>query len=92
LLTGGAAKARRVASKSGALTQWPAEWAGETTAKAATAFSGLHIGAKVVTAAGAEWPAAAQEAAYRHAREALQHWHLVKAGARLARVLTILWL
>jgi S1/P1 Nuclease len=92
LLAGsGAAEARKQFPATGSLPQWPADWASETASQAAKAFEGLKIGAKVVTAAGAEWPATAAEPAYQGAREALQHEQLVKAGARLAQVLTALW-
>jgi S1/P1 Nuclease len=38
-----------------------------------------------------QWPASADEPAYRRSREALQHAQLVKAGARLAQILTTLY-
>ncbi len=87
----GAAQARKLAPTPGAIDGWSATWAGETTGAAALAFNDLRIGAKVVTAGVATWPAAAPEPDYRLARETLQHEQLVKAGARLAQILTALW-
>ena len=92
LLAGsGAAEARKVTPAPGAALQWSAEWAGETTTEAAKAFAGLKFGAKVAAPAGTAWPATATEPDYRHAREALQHEQIVKAGARLAQILVTLW-
>jgi len=88
LLAGaGATEARQVPATPGALATWPATWAGETIGEAAQAFQALKIQPK----AGVQWPASADEPAYRQAREALQHAQMVKAGARLAQILTTLW-
>lgn len=88
LLAGaGAKEARGVKPASGPIAQWPGAWAGETIGEAAGAFKGLKIGAKT----GDNWPATADEPAYRQARENLQHAQLVKAGARLAQILTTLF-
>lgn len=87
LLAGaGAAQARQVPVTPGAVAQWPAAWAGDTLRAAPQAFDGLRIQPK----AGTTWPATAQEPAYRQARENLQQAQLVKAGARLAQLLTTL--
>jgi len=71
----------------GALAAWPATWAGETIGEAGQAFKGLRFQAR----SGDQWPAVAEEPAYRRAREAQQRAQLVKAGARLAQILTTLW-
>jgi hypothetical protein len=85
------AAARAVAPTAGGPGDWPAAWAGETTAQAALAFGGLKTGAKLTTPGGAQWPATAVEPDYRQARARMQHEQLVKAGARLAQLLTALW-
>jgi hypothetical protein len=88
---GGTAESRALAPTPGAMAQWPAAWAGESTVEAAKAFKVLKIGARLATPDGAEWPANAVEPDYRHARESAQYAQLVKAGARLAQVLVALW-
>ncbi len=92
-LLGGAgrAQARQVATQAGNPDQWPTEWASDTAAEASKAFEGLTIGGKASTPQGVAWPATAPEPAYRQAREALQHQQLLKAGARLAQLLTTLF-
>lgn len=88
LLAGaGATEAKQVKPTTGPIAQWPAAWAGETIGEASGAFKGLKIGAKAANI----WPATADEPAYRQARENLQHAQLVKAGARLAQILTTLY-
>jgi len=92
LLAGpGATQARQVAATSGELPTWSAEWASESTARAAQVYAPLKLGKRTVTLAGAEWPATAAEPAYRQAREAMQQEQLVKGGARLAQILKALW-
>jgi len=88
LIAGGATTdARQVPATPGPLAAWPATWAGETIGEAGQAFKGLHFQAR----SGDQWPAVAEEPAYRRAREAQQRAQLVKAGARLAQILTTLW-
>jgi hypothetical protein len=88
LLAGaGATQARQVPATGGAPASWPVAWASDTLRTAPKAFDGLAIGPK----AGGEWPATAQEPAYRQARENLQQAQLVKAGARLAQLLNAVW-
>lgn len=82
-----AKQARGLPPATGDMAAWPAAWATDTLHTAPQAFEGLKFGAK----AGAQWPATADEPAYRQAREALQQAQLVKAGARLAQILTTLW-
>jgi len=92
LLAGpGAAQAKNVAPTAGAPLEWSAQWAGESTAQAATLYADLKIGKKSVTLAGAEWQATATEPAYRLSREAMQQEQLVKGGARLAALLRTIW-
>ncbi len=87
----GADQARLQPPPQGPLAGWAADWAGDTNAQAAKAFDGLRFGARQSTPKGVQWPASASEPDYRRTREALQQAQLVKAGARLARVLTTLW-
>jgi len=88
LMTGaGAAEARKLKPATGAIDRWPTAWASETLADADQAFKGLKIAPK----AGDTWVVTATEPDYRLAREALQHQQIVKAGARLAQIVTTLW-
>ncbi|MDH4393821.1 MAG: S1/P1 nuclease [Aquabacterium sp.] len=89
LLAGaGATQARNLAATSGPIADWPARWATDTLQAAPLAFQGLTIGAKLHSGTGDQWPATAEEPAYRRARENLQAAQMVKAGARLAQILT----
>lgn len=89
LLAGaGATQARQLPPTTGAIADWPARWATDTLQAAPLAFQGLTIGAKVNLGQGDQWPATAEEPAYRRARENLQQAQMVKAGARLAQILT----
>lgn len=85
------AEAGQVAVTPGALPTWPTAWADETAAVASKAFNGLTFGAKVKDGFNSGWPASAAQPAYRQAQQALQHEQIVKAGARLAKILTTLW-
>ncbi len=92
LLAGaGATLARDVPPATGPIGTWPMAWATDTLQAAPLAFQGLKIGAKVNLGHGDQWPASAEEPAYRRARENLQQAQMVKAGARLAQILTTLW-
>ena len=89
LLAGaGATQARQLPPTTGGIADWPAQWATDTLQAAPQAFQGLKIGAKVNLGQGDQWPASAEEPAYRRARENLQQAQMVKAGARLAQILT----
>lgn len=83
----GAAEARKVKPATGPMTQWPAAWASDTLADADQVFKGLKIAPK----AGDTWAVTATEPDYRLAREALQQAQIVKAGARLAQIVSTLW-
>ena len=91
LAPAGLAQARLVKKPRGKPRTWAARWAGESAAQASVAFDGLTFGAKAVTTGGPEWPASADEPAYRAAREALQQQQLMRSGARLAQVLRAIW-
>jgi hypothetical protein len=92
LLAGTAtAQAKAVAATPGDSKDWAATWAGESTQQAAKVYAGLTIGAKMTTLSGNEWPAKATEPDQRLAREAMQKEQLLKAGARLARVIKAVW-
>ena len=83
----GAIEARRVKPATGPINQWPTAWASDTLVNADRAFQGLTIAPKV----GDSWAVSATEPDYRLSREALQHEQIVKAGARLAQIVTTLW-
>lgn len=88
LMTGaGATEARQVKKATGPMDRWPTAWASDTLADADQAFKGLQIAPK----AGDTWAVSATEPDYRLAREALQRAQIVKAGARLAQIVTALW-
>lgn len=83
----GAAEAKSVPATTGPMAQWPAAWASESIVAAGQALQPLKFQPRT----GEQWPATAQEPAYWLSREALQHAQLVKAGARLAQILTTLF-
>lgn len=83
----GASAARQVKKTTGPIQRWPTAWASETLADADQAFKGLTIAPK----AGDTWAVTAAEPDYRLAREAMQRQQIVKAGARLAQIVTSLW-
>ena len=83
----GAVAARQVPTTGGAVSTWPAGWATDTLGHADDAFVGLTFGTRI----GAQWPATSKEPDYRQAREQLQRDQAVKAGARLAQLLTALF-
>lgn len=88
LMTGaGATEARKLKKTTGSIERWPTAWASETLADADQAFKGLKIAPK----AGDTWVVTANEPDYRLAREAMQRQQIVKAGARLAQIVTTLW-
>ena len=88
LMTGaGVAQARKVKQATGPMNQWPTAWASDTLADADQVFKGLKIAPK----AGDTWAVTATEPDYRLAREALQQAQIVKAGARLAQLVSTLW-
>lgn len=92
LLAGqGQAEAAQVPATPGDMAGWPAAWADETAAEAAKAFMNLSFGAYVKTSNPRGWPTTAVEPAYRQAQQTLQRAQIIKAGARLARILTTLW-
>jgi len=91
-LAGGlAAEAGQVAATPGPMAAWPTAWASDTATQASKAFQDMKFSAKVDVGFDTGWPATAPEPAYDQAREALQHQQIVKAGARLAKILTTLW-
>jgi hypothetical protein len=73
------------------MAAWPTVWASDTATQAGKAFQDMTFSAKVDVGFDTGWPATAPEPAYDQAREALQHQQIVKAGARLAKILTTLW-
>ena len=81
------AAARQVPATAGALATWPVAWADETASVASQAFKDLHLGAKLTVGSSDSWPGNAAEPAYRQAQQALQKDQIVKAGARLAKIL-----
>jgi hypothetical protein len=87
MTSAGATAARKVKKATGPINRWPTAWASDTLADADQAFKGLKIAPK----AGDTWAVTATEPDYRLAREALQRAQIVKAGARLAQIVTTLW-
>ena len=85
------AAARQVPATPGPLATWPVAWADETAGVASQAFKDLHFAAKVSQGKDDSWPASATEPAYRQAQQVLQKDQIVKAGARLAKILTIVF-
>ena len=88
LLAGaGASEARLVAPTAGATQQWAVVWASETVHDGQEAFKGLRFKSKL---ANGHWPAT-HPRSYAADRRDLQREQIVKAGARLAQILTTLW-
>ena len=83
----GATDARQVKPATGPIERWPTMWASDTLVNADLVFKGLKVAPKV----GDTWAVTATEPDYRLAREALQRAQIVKAGARLAQIVTTLW-
>ena len=86
----GAAEARQLPAPSGSADTWPLAWTNDTLGVAHKAFEPIKFGPKIAGVKPDQWPASAAEPAYRQARETLQREQIVKAGARLARLLTVL--
>lgn len=84
----GATEARQLPAATGSADTWPLAWTNDTLDVARKAFAPLKFGAKIPGVKPDQWPATAAEPAYKQAREALQREQIVKAGARLARLLT----
>ena len=82
------ALAREVPKTQGPLASWPEQWASESVRQAASAFSGVSIGARQ----DGVWPAKlADPAAYEASAERIKRRQIARAGARLAAVLNALW-
>jgi hypothetical protein len=84
----GAAEARQLPAPTGSADTWPLAWTNDTLSAARKAFAPVKFGAKTASVKPDQWPASVTEPAYKQAREALQREQIVKAGARLARLLT----
>lgn len=81
----GKAAATQVPASPGAPADWAPRWATDTLGAAVQAYAPLRFDPR----AAEQWPVRVDdEAAYRRARENLQQQQLVKAGARLAQLLT----
>ena len=87
----GQTEAAQVQATPGDMAGWPTAWADETATEAAKAFQDLTFGAHVKDGNPRGWPTTAAEPAYRQAQQQLQRAQIIKAGARLAKILTNLW-
>lgn len=86
----GATEARQLPANTGSADTWPLAWTNDTLGVARKAFEPLKFGAKTPGVKPDQWPATATEPAYKNARDAAQREQIVKAGARLARLLKAL--
>jgi len=87
----GVTSARAVAVTSGVVDTWPVQWATESVLASHTAFTGLSFGAEANAGKSTQsWPTT-EPATYAASRAALQKEQLIKAGARLARLLEAIY-
>ena len=84
----GVVLAKQVAVTAGPVSGWPIAWATETVLASHAAFQGLSFGPE--DGVKTTWPVT-EPAGYAATRAALQKDQLVKAGARLAQILTTIW-
>ena len=84
------AEARHVAVSPNDLGTWPAAWATETVLASHVAFNGLSF-RRDATRPGHWTVQFADREAYLKLKDELQTRQLIKAGARLAQVLNVLW-
>ena len=90
-LAQGVTEAKSVSVTRGPVSGWAIDWASETVGASRTAFANLNFGAeKYAGTHRAEWPVQ-EPAGYAATRAALQKQQLVRAGARLAQLLTALF-
>lgn len=80
-------EARAVGKTPGAITSWPAAWAGDTINNGRAAFKGLTFSKRD---ADGNWHAT-HASTYSKERRALQRAQLIKAGARFAQLLQAIW-
>jgi S1/P1 Nuclease len=87
----GVAQARRVPASAGPASKWVQQWASETVGVSRAAFVGLSFGEEENAGTReAQWPVV-EPAGYASHRAALQKQQLVRAGARLAQVLIVVF-
>lgn len=82
------AAARALPAATGSPDSWAVAWANDTLVAAQQAFAPLKFGAKAAGVKPDQWPITTNEPAYKNTRETTQRTQIVKAGARLARLLT----
>jgi hypothetical protein len=85
-LTEAVAQAKLLPATSGPVSGWATAWASESVGVSQAAFAHLNFGAEQKAA----WPVL-EPAGYAARRAALQKQQLVRAGARLAQLLTALF-
>jgi hypothetical protein len=84
----GVAEAKLVPATTGPIDQWAAAWASDTIVASHAVFSGLVFGPEK-TSSGT-WPVT-EPSGYSDAKTTLQQQQLVKAGARLAQLLSAIF-
>lgn len=83
--------AKAVPATTGNIDGWAAAWASETVKASKSAYAGLtytHAGARTAGDWVTTFP---DRTAYLHAKAAVQEEEVVRAGARLARILNAIW-
>ena len=87
----GVAQAKRIHASAGPASNWVRQWASETVGVSRAAFAGLTFGAEAsANTHGATWPVV-EPPGYAAHRAALQKEQLVRAGARLAQLLEVVF-
>ena len=81
--------ARAVAPTLGLPAAWSTRWATETIQSGKGAFDGLSFSAQ--DAASKQWALKTPPPGYNKTLSSLQSEQLIKAGARLAQLLTTIW-
>ena len=90
-LSEGAVKAKGIAVSTGPASEWVRQWASETVGVSRAAFAGLTFGTEENAGTReAKWPVV-EPAGYASHRAALQKQQLVRAAARLAQVLEMVF-
>ncbi|OKA45528.1 hypothetical protein BH759_20110 [Ralstonia solanacearum] len=85
--------ASAITTTTGEMDTWATQWASETVLQARNAYSGLSFGAEQQDNRGkVSWPLTfGDRRAYLDAEHTLQRQQVIKAGARLAQVLRVIW-
>lgn len=83
-----ASQAKLVGTSDDDFAKWAEQWASDTIMVVQQSFQGISFSAK----GGKGWPLSFEDrSGYLHEMQAIQKQQVVKAGARLAKLLTTIW-